>query len=549
MRWLLAIVTLVVVAVSDTAPGAEGRARSRDSVTKSLGLGPEKGSMPIWSMPEATARQNLGQSARTMNRAVMLVGHPEGGSGTGFVISRKHRLLATNAHVADVFHEAGAMFAIQNETAAVYRVDKVWYHPGVVRKVGGARMTLARTTRPGAGPVYPGCPDVAVLRLKEGGPELPAEFTLATPEEVATLFAQPVAMLGYPSHDTDRWPALGDTPQATYHDGVISRMTDFDYNPSVPPKHRQFLQHTLAGWFGFSGSPVFLANGHVVAVHNSLRTRERQGLTARLSHAVRVDCLWELLVHHGLDDKVPVPVEKSSLDLARYAKPDPRLERLVAALFTAGEALLLAADGKHEQAVKKCDEAEDLAPGLPFVHATGAGVLLHYAVENAKQLPYDQHIRVLNAALESAKQYVALAPSDPMAFILVAEIQMRIASRLRERSVPEARDRVQLAMDIVDSLLEHEGLAATMQARALKIRGDARLDWLADRSGALADYNKAIELHPENGDLYYARARYWDAVGQTEMAKAERRRAAEIERTRMEAQRKRFEELKKMRPK
>ena len=50
------------------------------------------------------------------------------------MISSRNRLLATNAHVADEFYELGSMTACANGTAATYTVDRVWYHPGVVRE-------------------------------------------------------------------------------------------------------------------------------------------------------------------------------------------------------------------------------------------------------------------------------------------------------------------------------------------------------------------------------------------------------------------------------
>ena len=43
--------------------------------------------------------------------AVLFVGHPDHGCGTGFVISKEHRLVATNAHVADIYFGARELFA------------------------------------------------------------------------------------------------------------------------------------------------------------------------------------------------------------------------------------------------------------------------------------------------------------------------------------------------------------------------------------------------------------------------------------------------------
>ena len=52
-----------------------------------LGQSKSSGSMPIWSRPEADARQGLGRTARTSEPGVFLVGHPNAGTGTAWVVS------------------------------------------------------------------------------------------------------------------------------------------------------------------------------------------------------------------------------------------------------------------------------------------------------------------------------------------------------------------------------------------------------------------------------------------------------------------------------
>lgn len=134
------------------------------------------------------ARKDLGQAARLNERGVFLVGSPKVGTGTAWVISKKHRLLVTNAHVADIRHEAGGtLLAIPNGTGLVYTVEKIWYHPGVRRYFKGVMSVC--TMDPQEGEIDPHCPDLAVLQLSGDGPDLPIEFPLATPEEWAARFA------------------------------------------------------------------------------------------------------------------------------------------------------------------------------------------------------------------------------------------------------------------------------------------------------------------------------------------------------------------------
>ena len=84
------------LALPATAHAAENDA------AKILGQTPETGSLPIWTKPADDARRELGQTARLNERGVFLIGHPKTGTGTGWVVSKKHRLLVTNAHVADL---------------------------------------------------------------------------------------------------------------------------------------------------------------------------------------------------------------------------------------------------------------------------------------------------------------------------------------------------------------------------------------------------------------------------------------------------------------
>ena len=131
------------------------------------------------SLPTAPGR-DLAAAARAVSQAVVLIGNPVSGIGTAFVISKRDRLLATAAHVADTWTTAGSLTVLCNGTATPCNVQQVWYHPGVVRGTGRLLIRcrdplLARWPGP--------CPDLAVVQLAEG-PELTAEVTLATPEEL-----------------------------------------------------------------------------------------------------------------------------------------------------------------------------------------------------------------------------------------------------------------------------------------------------------------------------------------------------------------------------
>ena len=77
----------------------------------------------------------LEEAALRLRPAICWVGRPDGTHATAFVISRKYRLLATAAHVADLAFDKGGLLAVPEGTTVAYRVERVWYHPGIVRKL------------------------------------------------------------------------------------------------------------------------------------------------------------------------------------------------------------------------------------------------------------------------------------------------------------------------------------------------------------------------------------------------------------------------------
>ncbi len=212
--------------------------------------------------PVAATQNQLSEMGRTMQGAMAIVGAVRAGHGTAFVISREHRLLVTNAHVADFTAGGRTISAIRNQTTVTYKVERVWYHPGVLRNLKDALPV--RSIDPEEGHVNPNSPDIAVLQLSKDGPDLPLEFPLATWDEIKDLFGLQIGMLGYPGYNTD-FPEPGHKPVGTFHDGLVSRLTNFINIADVDDvRELQKVQHTASSFPGFSGSPIFLPNGHVV---------------------------------------------------------------------------------------------------------------------------------------------------------------------------------------------------------------------------------------------------------------------------------------------
>jgi len=283
------------------------------------------------AQPTPASTDEMAKNAQTVAKSVMMVGAPKFGHGTAFVISKEHRLLLTNAHVADIFHSAGSMTAIVNGTTQTFVVKKAYYHPGLMRyKKEGAAFKYFASMNPADGLVHTRSPDLAILELEPSSTELPEAISLASGADLSSLQAKPIGVFGFPSHDTS-WPGGSQTIQGTFMSGAVSRMTEFNGKPSADMTKNRFVQYTLDTLQGFSGSPVFLGNGRVVAVVNSYRIAKNDDLDKRISQGIRIDCLEELLKHHGLSAKVPIntgggftnvsPSTSPSTTTAGYAHP------------------------------------------------------------------------------------------------------------------------------------------------------------------------------------------------------------------------------------
>ena len=481
-----------------------------DTVGASLGLSAETGSLPAWSKPSQQARQELGEFVRTSEKGIFLVGHPKQGRGTAWVISKKHRLLATNAHVADIMHEAGgSMLALMNGSSQIYKVDKAWYHPGVRRRVGGA---VIRSSDPSEGGVDPNCPDVAILQLTTDGPDLPLEFKMAPPKAFDTLFAQSVAIMGYPGTDTTSWPQIGETAEATFHDGVVSRLTDFRNKVTVPLGQKQFLQYTMSTWAGFSGSPIFLPSGQIVAVHNSASYKTGGGGNVEsFPHGVRIDSVWELIAHHGLEDKIPLPVDKASLDIKRWLEDDPADQdvRKAIALVNEGSDLIYNQE-KHAEGVAKCSEAAKLAPEYAEIYNIRCDGYLNYWFKHRRQVDEDTAFKQIQYAEKDALKYASLNPSDPYAALNLVLVYNNAGQFTDNDEFNEK------ALRIVNKVMESDNLPTHIKACAHSYRAIA-LDNLDRDDEAEREHNEAVRTNPKSAQWLENRADFWHYQGRGDL--------------------------------
>ncbi|MBM3999558.1 MAG: PDZ domain-containing protein [Planctomycetes bacterium] len=485
----------------------------------------------------ATGTSDLGGAARNAQSAVVLLMTPSGASGTGFVISRTHRLVATNAHVADFYFSDGKrMTAHVNGVGASHDVEQVWFHPGVLRSIDADRVAIVRSMEPSHGPTFPGCPDVAVLQLGASGPALPSELSLATPEELRELLGQPIGLLGFPGHDRVELGADPSQITASYQQGVISRLTDFQMRGASSEDRRQYLQHTALGLNGASGSPLFLANGRVAGIHNSYRTQRTSQYLAQLSHGIRIDCLWELILYHKLDNLFPVPVSRDSVNLARFDAPDEEIEkyRKIWALLVEADRLML--DRKFAEAAQVCKQAIASAPEYPYGYAVRQEAFMAYAAEYQDRLSVDSIVKQTTFAMNDAKKYAELLPGAPNALLRYALALSNSGAAEARAAGDDAAGRAKYAeaIRICEQVMQSGSLTTMWQAEAFATRSVAR-QGLQDFDGSLEDINEAIRLLPESPNVFFQRSRLHSVRGEEELAASDRAHGESLRRKQLEA--------------
>lgn len=465
---------------------------------------------PAADPASARKSQSFTDTVRSYRRGVFVVGYTDGGHGTAWVLSRKHRLLVTNAHVADIFAMAKAAGkpceAVMNLTNERYRVARVWYHPGVRRYPTPEEKLSVRAMATTAWPVCPASPDVAVLQLTADGPELTVEFPLAAPDTIHDLQTLPVGILGFPGHDTAEFPRPGEQAEATFHEGVVSRATDFALKAATPER-AQCLQYTITTFSGFSGSPLFLKSGEVIGLHNSSRT-----IAGRvIANGVRVDLLWELLTHNRLTNLVPVPVSAERLDLQRWYDPDPgnllyaRLYKLV------DEAKdLIYNQLQYQAGIDRATQAITLFPDYAPAYRTRADGYNNWYFRRGDQLSAEQQAELLLKALGDAERNVALLRDAKALDSVVDAARSRAVILNNLGHLTRERKYNQQALNTAEDILKIKGVSQHQRASALSMMAIA-LAHLDRAEDARQKHVAAVQLNPDEPVLWENRAGFFDS--------------------------------------
>ncbi|HEX6838062.1 MAG TPA: trypsin-like peptidase domain-containing protein [Polyangia bacterium] len=214
--------------------------------------------------------------AKANRAAIWLVAvHSPSGQEEGFcsAFAVAADRLVTNAHCVAAAEElrkrGGQIVVVQNGDARV--------------KLRVERMRRVRGFVPGGAVISP---DVGWLEV-DG--TLPAKTTLAAAAEYQALATgDPMFTYGFPGRLADV-----SAPEATFVEGVVGRITTLDGHAG-DVKDMRLIQHSAFTSGGTSGSPIFNAAGHVVAVNTGGYVDKARAL-AGYNFGMRIDLAEELL--------------------------------------------------------------------------------------------------------------------------------------------------------------------------------------------------------------------------------------------------------------
>lgn len=240
----------------------------------------------------ANTDEALMRSAKQYEQAigVVVIRNQDGSGGTGTAWAIGPNAFATNAHVAGPVAQAiatggQATVVINKRPDLKYRVTKATSHPRYSTSQVGVPMN-----------------DVGILEV-DG--RLSSWFPVASAAELQQLDSgYRVAYLGFPAGE-NMTAVDPNSPVATMQTGIVTSVTDWNGGVGAP-NDRFLVQHNLSSTGGASGSPVFNAKGHVIALHNAgnyafgvvtqggkkVEQRLKSGL--QIGYAQRVDLLADV---------------------------------------------------------------------------------------------------------------------------------------------------------------------------------------------------------------------------------------------------------------
>ena len=219
--------------------------------------------------------------------------------GTAFAVSSVG-WLATNAHIAKALADLDSVSAQFNRKVFKYAVranSKVDDRSTLVIIERLIHLNWNSTAL---------SPDLALLGVRhlDGSvTNIPTAELLPSASATTLQVGQPIATIGFPGEIA--YLVRLSPPIPTFKNGTISALRPYVEGPDVPkPEDLFMVQHNLDLSPGTSGSPIFNAEGQVIAVNNAstqsiafhIQTGEPQRISiASIGFGIRIDELDALL--------------------------------------------------------------------------------------------------------------------------------------------------------------------------------------------------------------------------------------------------------------
>ena len=283
------------------------------------------------------------------------VGGGSRGGATAWVVQMPDgsKAFATNAHVGEMLSEArakGFRLVVRSPVApyAEYEIKSALVHPGYAafnamlqdayKKANAGMLREVQLS-----PAY----DVAIL-IPDRQDGIPDPLPLAKDKALKGLRAgQAIAFIGYPAENLVSFDTNAPTP--TSQVGIVTSVRTFFLTSDGGPA--QLIEDSLPSAGGASGSPIFNAQGQVVALlsggNNISSKNGRIPNAALVNFAQRVDLLRELMdgsATANLDDTKKMWADA----VARWSRPPEAVAAVYAKSFeeTEGKLTSFAKDGE-----------------------------------------------------------------------------------------------------------------------------------------------------------------------------------------------------------